>query len=153
MLLRTSIAAVLAVACGLPASAQEGSWGDGHAAVFNTPMGDSSQPEFSGQPIPPKLDLNRRKKKTTVRRFPDACIDGPSIVSAGVGAYAHLGATPDIQRPFCGDVAAAPVQTGLATGSDLTVVTTGAWTTAIVESKRTNTGDQPATLNGGLNLD
>jgi hypothetical protein len=147
-----AIAAVLAVVLTAHAQAQEGAWGDSGGAIFNTPMGYGSQAEFNGAPKSGKRDANGNRSIVN-GRFTDNCYSNIDGIEPGVGSRSRADQTAGFPQSPCTANGGAPVQNNQAIGNSLTVVTTGAWNTTIVESKQANNGNQSATLNGGLNLD
>lgn len=146
------IVATIAIVCSLPALGQEGSWGDGHAASFNIPIGHSAQPEFISKPKPPKW-AGKRTRKPVLRRFGGVCADEGNLRGAGVGRRAHHGLVPDEQHLFCEDIPGAPTPDGSGIGSGLTVVSIGSRNAPVEQSKQKSGNSEPPALNGGLDLD
>lgn len=145
--------AIFAASAAWPAHAQDGRWGDSGAAVFNSPMGYGSQAEFNGSPKGSTRDA--KGNRTIVNgRFTDNCYYSVDGITPGVGSRSRADQTGGFpQNPCAGNGGGTPVQNNQAIGNNLTVVTTGAWNTVVVDSKQQNNGNQSATLNGGLHLD
>lgn len=142
----TIATAILAFSTASAASAQEAHWGDSGAAIFNVPMGYGSQADLNGAPGTAVRD-RKKKRPRGIGRVPNACVyDGANPRPDAVEFWG-------VAQGPCGvphGVASEPV--GGWTGT-LTVETTGAWTTVVVETKNPNGAHQPEALNGGLDLD
>lgn len=145
--------AMLAAGAAVSANAQEGSWGDGAAALYNVPMGYGSQAEFQGKPKEPKRD-GKPKRKPTAKRYAATCAFGLDGLTPDDGARARADEGPEFPlRPCFGTGGPTPMQTKQLDVKNNSAVTTGSWNLSVVERQgQTRTGE-PAPLNGGLNLD
>jgi hypothetical protein len=148
MMLRLSVVAVFSTASALAAFAQDGSWGDGHAAIYNSPMGYASQAEFNQQPDR-RRPRDKFKPKTPHIGFTSACVNG---IAAGLQRPSEEETHGFLWYP-CPDVSAKPKMGAALSDKPLTVVTAGASSGAILDEKHPNSSNPPAALNGGLSLD
>lgn len=139
-------AAILAFGAASAVRAQDAHWGDSGVAIYNVPMGYGSQAELNGSPG--NFVRDRKKKRSKhIGHVPGVC--GFEGTSLRPDAAEYWGAS---QGTCGGPFGAAPALDGRIERT-LTVVTTGAWDTAIVESKGSDGANQPEALNGGLDLD
>lgn len=144
--------AVLAVGLLPQALAQKGSWGDGHAAIFNAPIGYEAPKE------PPDAAKSGRnvlagKRKPAQKRTARSCtyeIDG---IGPNLGEATRPEDLADFPESPCTGVGDVPAARAHSFGNNLTVVTTGAWTTSVADIKQSRAIEPPAVLNGGLSLD
>lgn len=145
----TVFAATLAMTS---ANAQDGAWGDSSAARYNTPIGYSSQAAFNGSAKPPKI-ANKFRRKSKKSHAADVCAFELDGARPGLDSRPDLYEGPGLPRPSCAGVQTMPSLDAHNDDISLTVVTTGAWNTVIVESRREKTPNQTGALNGGLNLE
>lgn len=147
--------AVVVTGAAAPAQAQKGSWGDGHAAVFNAPMGYSSQAGFSGiENHKTQLAHGKRKQSRPKSGLDNICEDSVDRTAPSLGSRSSEGQIFALNHdPCAGASGASPTLSDSSFRGTLTVTTTGAWNTSIVENKRQAADDRASTLNGGLNLD
>jgi hypothetical protein len=146
MRFRGLTAVVFALLGVVAARAQDGSWGDSSAAIFNTPMGYKSHAEINAA-----IDSRNRAAARKTRKEGDqsalGCFSTVHGVSAGTDAHLAADQKPHrAENPCIGFGVAAP-------GGTLTVETTGAWNTVIVETHGAGRQRHDGELNGGLTLD
>jgi hypothetical protein len=139
-------AAILAFSAAGAVSAQDAHWGDSGVAIYNVPMGYGSQAELNGSPGNFVRDRKKKRSKR-IGHVPGACaFEGTSLRP---DAAEYWGVS---QGTCGGPFGIGPAQDDRM-GGTLTVVTTGAWDTAIVETRDSEGAHQPEALNGGLDLD
>jgi hypothetical protein len=144
--------AIMAFSAQMSARAQDATWGDSSAAIYNTPAGYGSQAQTNANQGSPAFAALKNRMNRGNRPRAGCYLTAHGVVP---GADKRLGPAQKLSLPEnpCEELHGANMMPAPRGRANFTVVTAGAWSTAIVEGRQAPQSSEQTILNGGLDLD